>query len=190
MISADECGRSLRGTAALLSRRAEGLAAFDLSEAGFWRSFGAILLTLPAYVVELALERHQLGLPTGSLLFSDAGLALRVGLEHVASFVAMPLAMIVVARRAGWSDRYVPFVVVTNWIGVFGSFVFALPGLLYLLGLETAALTGLFTMAVAAVLLQLNWFATKVTLQTNGFVAAALTAFAFALDLGIGSLFG
>src|SRR3978361_436158 len=141
MVSADECGRSLRGTAALLNRRAEGVAAFDVSEAGFWRSFSAIFLTLPAYVVAVALERHSLGLDgTGTLLFADLGLALRVAVAQLARFGALPIVMVVIARRCGWGDRYVPFVVVTNWIGVFGSLVLAVPGLLFLLGLETAAL--------------------------------------------------
>ena len=191
MVSADECGRSLRGTAALLNRRADGLAAFDLSERGFWRSFGAILLTLPAYVVALALARHRLGLDVGgAFLFADPGLALRIALEQVASFLAMPLAMIPLARRFGWSERYVPFVIVTNWIGVFGALLLALPGLLFLLGLETAGLTGLFTLVCLALLLHVNWFATKVALRTNGLAAAALTLLALALDLGIGAIFG
>ena len=32
-----------------------------MSERGFWHSFAAILLTLPAYVVSLALERARFG---------------------------------------------------------------------------------------------------------------------------------
>jgi len=60
MVTADEVGRSLRGTVDLLNQRVEGLQAFDFSETSFWRSFSAVLLTLPAYVVSLSLERQRL----------------------------------------------------------------------------------------------------------------------------------
>jgi hypothetical protein len=195
MVSADECGRSLRGMAALLNRKEEGVAAFDTSEAGFWRSFAAIGLTLPAYIVALGLERHRLGLDiTGAALFADPSLAFRVAVAQVASFVAMPLAMIAVARRFGLGAGYVPYVVVSNWVGVFGSFMLSLPGLLFLMGFETAPLTGLFTLAFAAILLHLNWFTAKVTLGIGAGAAAAITALSLGLDLaieaGIGTLAG
>ena len=191
MVSADEFGRSLRGTAALLNRRPEGLAAFNVSEAGFWRSFAAILLTLPAYIVALALERHRLGLDAGgAFLFSDPGLAVRLAAGQVASFVAMPLAMIPIARRFGWGERYVPFVVVMNWAGVFGSLLLALPGVLYLVGFETAGLTDLFSLACIALLLHLSWFVARVTLKTGPVAAAAITLLGLGLDLAIGTVFG
>lgn len=195
MVSADECGRSLRGMAALLNRRADGVAAFDTSEAGFWRSFGAIFLTLPAFVVAVGLERHRLGLDiAGAALFTDLGLALRVAVAQIASFVAMPIAMILVARRFGLGRGYVAYVVVSNWVGVFGSFMLSLPGLLFLMGFETAPLTGLFTLAFAAILLHLNWFVAKVTLGIGAGAAAAITALSLGLDLaieaGIGALAG
>ena len=62
IVTAEEVNRSLRGTLDLLNRRVEGLRAFDMSERGFWRSFAALWLTLPAYVVTLAFERLRLGM--------------------------------------------------------------------------------------------------------------------------------
>ena len=62
IVTADEVNRSFRGTLDLLNSRAEGLQSFDMSERGFWHSFAAIWLTLPAYVVSLAFERLRLGL--------------------------------------------------------------------------------------------------------------------------------
>ena len=59
IVTADEVHRSFRGTVDLLHNRAEGLQAFDMSEEGFWHSFAAIFLTIPAYVVSLAVERFR-----------------------------------------------------------------------------------------------------------------------------------
>jgi hypothetical protein len=189
MVTADDCSRSFRGTTAFLSRRAEGLAAFELTEAGFWKSFWALGLTLPAYIVAVALERNRLGLADG-ILFGDAGLAVRVAIAHIGGFLAMPVVMIFVARSFGLGRGYVPFVIVTNWIGVFGMLVLAMPGLLFLTGFETASLTGLFTLGFLAIFLHLNWFATRITLEVGPFAAALVTALGFVLDLGIGTLVG
>ena len=61
-----------------------------MSERGFWRSFAAIWLTLPAYIVSLAFERLRLGLlqPDRSLL-DNVWVDLVVALGHVAGFVAL-----------------------------------------------------------------------------------------------------
>ena len=89
IVTADEVNRSFRGTLDLLNSRAEGLRSFDMSERGFWHSFTALWLTLPAYVVSLAFERLRLGLlqPDRSLL-DNVWVDLVVAFGHVAGFVA------------------------------------------------------------------------------------------------------
>jgi hypothetical protein len=188
IVTAEEVNRSFRGAVDLLNRRVEGLEAFDMSETGFWRSFAAIWLTLPAYVVSLAFERRRLGLAEpGASLLDPVWLDIVVALAHVASFVALPLAMIVVARRLGLTRAYAPFVIVTNWINVGGLLVLSLPATLLLLGLAPPSLASLFTLAFAIVILRLQWFATKVTLRVSGSLAAAVVGLGILLDAGIGA---
>jgi len=188
-VTADEFTRSLRGVAAFLNRRPDALRDFEISVAGFWRSFAAIGFTAPAYVVALALVRRQLGLDVaGSELFDDAGLMLTVAFGHVAGFVALPLVMILIARQLDLGARYVPFVIVSNWLQVFGSFALAVPGALLLAGWETPSLTMLFTTGFAAVLLHVQWFVTRVTLSVGGVLAACITALGLALSLLSGVL--
>jgi hypothetical protein len=186
IVTADEVTRSLRGTAALLNRRPDGLRSFDFSEAGFWHSFVAILLTLPAFVVTLALERRRLGLalPGRSLVDDNALLAL-VALAHVAAFLALPVAMVWIVRRLELQRRYVPFVIVTNWISVVGLTVLSLPAILLMLGWATPGLSTLFAIAFGAVMVRLQWFATKVTLGVSNGVAAMIVALGLVLNLSI-----
>jgi hypothetical protein len=186
IVTADEVNRSFKGTLKLLHLRAEGLSAFDISERGFWRSFAAIWLTLPAYVVSVAFERLRLGYAGGEILGS-LWVDIVVALGHLASFVALPLAMIWVARRLGLTGRYVPFVIVTNWITVMGILVLALPATLLLAGWATPALASLFTLAFAFIILRMQWFATKLTLGVSSGLAVAIVGFGIALNLGIGS---
>lgn len=186
MVTADEFSRSFRGAAAMLNRRPDALSEFEISLAAFWRSFAAITLTIPAYVVDLALARQRRGF--GGPLFDDAGLALIVGIGHVVGFLALPVAMIVVARRFGLGDRYVPFVIVTNWLAAFASYGLAVPWALLLLGLETPALSTLFALAFATVAFAANWHAARVTLGIGAAFAGLVTALGYALSLGSDAL--
>lgn len=187
MVRADDVSRSFRGTAALLNRRVEGLSAFDVSFEGFWRSFAAVGLTLPALVIALALERQRLGLDPGQIL-EDGRTAALVALGHLVDFAALPLAMIPLARLLRLQSRYAAFVIVSNWISVFGLLFLSVPGLLLLLGWETRPLTSLFLVAFGFIVLQLQWFATKVTLGVGGNAAAAVVLLGLGLDVMIGSV--
>lgn len=185
MVDADEVGRSLRGAAAFLNRRTDGLAEFEISLPAFWRSFAAMALTLPAYVVELATVRRGLGgTVPGAGLFDDRGLAALVAAGHVLAFLALPVAMIFVARRCGLGHRYVPFVIVTNWLQVFASLMLAVPGALLVLGWEPPGLTAVFTFAFTVIVVHVQWFATRVTLEVGAALAAAVTALGVALSVG------
>jgi hypothetical protein len=188
IVTADEVNRSFKGAVDLLYLRVEGLSAFDMSERGFWRSFAAILLTLPTYVVSLGFERLRLGLiqPHQGLL-DNVWLDLVVALGHVAGFLALPIAMVWICRRLGLTDRYVPFVIVTNWISVIGLLILAVPAVLLLAGWATPSLASLFTLAFAFLILRVQWFATKVTLGVSSSLALGIVALGILLNGALGS---
>ncbi|AWM87965.1 hypothetical protein [Microvirga sp. 17 mud 1-3] len=183
IVTADEVNRSFKGTLDLLNSRAEGLQAFDMSERGFWRSFAAIWLTLPAYIVSVAFERLRLGLlvPNHPLLDSfwiDAVVAF----GQVASFVALPVAMIWGTRKLGLTHRYVPFVIVMNWVSVMTMLVMSVPVLLLILGWAPPPLASLFSLAFFIIVLRAQWFATKATLGLPGLPAFGIVAFGVLLN--------
>jgi hypothetical protein len=185
ILSAEEVVRSLRGTMALLNRRAEGLKAFDMSEAGFWRSFGAIWLTLPAYVVCLSFERYRLGAADGGSVLGDPMLLALVAGGFVAAFLALPVVMIWLARRLQVSAGYAPFVIVTNWIVAVALTMLSLPQALLMLGWATPALAVLYTAAFSIIVLRLEWIAATATLGVSGRVAGAIVLVGISLHLTI-----
>ncbi len=188
IVTADEVNRSFKGTLDLLNSRSEGLKSFDMSERGFWRSFAAIWLTLPAYVISLAIERMRLGaVPNGSLL-DNLWVDAVVALGHVGGYIALPLAMIFIARSFRLTGRYVPFVIVTNWISVIALLVMSLPAMLLLLGWATPSLASLFSLAFAVILVRIQWFATKETLGLSSLPALAIVFLGILLNFGVGSL--
>jgi hypothetical protein len=187
IVTADEVNRSFRGTLDLLNSRAEGLKAFDMSEHGFWRSFTALWLTLPAYVVSLAFERLRLGLlqPDHSLL-DNLWVDLVVAVGHVAGFLALPVAMIWIARWFRLEKAYVPFVIVTNWISVIGVLVLSVPAMLMLLGWAPPGLASLFSLAFAVIIVRLQWFATKSTLGLASLPALGIVVLGIVLNSFVG----
>jgi hypothetical protein len=187
IVTADEVNRSFRGTLDLLNSRAEGLKAFDMSERGFWRSFAALWLTLPAYVVSLAFERLRLGLlqPDRSLL-DNFWVDLVVAFGHVAGFLALPVAMIWIARWFRLEKAYVPFVIVTNWISVIGMLVLSMPAMLMLLGWAPPGLASLFSLAFAVIIVRVQWFATKSTLSLANLPALGVVVLGIVLNSFVG----
>ncbi|AWN52411.1 hypothetical protein [Methylobacterium sp. 17Sr1-1] len=178
-LSADEVTRSLRGTAGLIGRRPDALTHFDVSERGFWRSFGAVWLTAPAVTVALALERGA-----GSAPFQLDHVTVAVLAGWAAGFLAVPLAMIAVLRRLGRTRAYVPFVVVTNWCLATGLAALALPGCLLRLDLATPGLAALDAGAFLVVVLWLHARAARTILGLSGPVAALITLACFGLIAG------
>jgi hypothetical protein len=183
IVTADEVNRSFKGTLDLLNSRSEGLNSFDMSERGFWRSFMAIWLTLPAFIVSLAFERLRLGLlqPDRSLL-GNGWIDAVVALGHVAGFIALPVAMIRVARWFRLEKAYVPFVIVTNWISVIGMLVLSVPAMLVLLRWAPPGLASLFSLAFAVIIVRVQWFATKTTLGLPSLPALAIVVLGIVLN--------
>jgi hypothetical protein len=189
IVTADEVNRSFKGTIDLLNSRSEGLKSFDMSERGFWRSFSAIWLTLPAYIISLAIARMRLGaVPPDGALLDNLWVDAVVALGHVGGYIALPLAMIFIARSFRLTGAYVPFVIVTNWISVIGLLVLSVPAMLLLLGWATPPLASLFSLAFAVVLVRIQWFATKETLGLSSISALGIVLFGILLNSGVGSL--
>ncbi len=183
-LTVDDLGRSLKGTAALVNRRPDALAAFDVSGAGFRRSFLAVLLTVPAMVVSVGLVRTGAGLDVeGWALLDDHAVVAATALAHLGSFLALPAAMAFVLRGTAYGERFVPFVIATNWISAYGALALSVPGALFLMRIETAPLSVLFTCAFAVIAIQAQWWAARLTLGLDGRQAAAVAALGLLLDL-------
>ncbi len=175
MLTADEVIRSLQGSLRLFRREPEGLDAFDFSVEGYWRSFAAILLAMPALVVALAEARVRNGvfLPdTG--LFDDANLVLGEGIIFLSGWILFPLLMIGFVRLMGLGQNYAAYAVAYNWSAAVTAALYAIPKLLYVLGLATPGLATFYAFALAPIVLQYRWFLTRTTLGVSDGLAALL----------------
>jgi hypothetical protein len=187
ILTADEVVRSLKGSWRLVQREADGLRAFDVSVAGFWRSFAVIVLTLPAFVALLAERRLNAGLTPGGGLFDDAGLTLREAMIFLAAWIGFPVVMAGFVRLMDLERRYVAYVVAYNWSTVIAASVLAFPAALHVLGLATPALAAFYTFAFGIIVLQYRWFLARTALRITSGLAAVVVGLDLLVDFGVTS---
>jgi hypothetical protein len=173
-----EVVRSLYGAYRLAFMDQSGLAHFNFSIEGFWRSFFAAVLVAPGFALLIAQKLVARPEPF------DPGWALLVQiLAYGLSWAAFPLAAMVLTRLLGLSHNYVPLIVTLNWGAVLQLLVFlaavvvglALPGVL----------EGLIMLIVTGGVLFYQWFITRSALQTTSGIAVMLVLIDLVLNSAI-----
>ncbi|EAU41193.1 hypothetical protein FP2506_13039 [Fulvimarina pelagi HTCC2506] len=112
------------GVWALMMGRKDGMSRLDVSADGFYRSFSAILVALPA----LTLSWIEFEAGDRSDQAEHIGTAQAFGAHLFADLLAWLLPVIIlllVAKRIGWSRKVSPLVVATNWGAALVTWLFA-----------------------------------------------------------------
>lgn len=179
MISAREIIYGIYGAYRLCRFDAQGLAFFNASREGFWRSFFAAVLIAPAAfllnVLHLDKDAVQAGLLRAALI---------VGLAYVILVFAYPVVVYPLCQLLDRERNYIPYVIAYNWAGVIQMALVLPVALLAASGALPSAVAALAQLAVWAVTIVMLWYIAKTALQVPAGMAAALVA----LDLLIGVL--
>jgi hypothetical protein len=176
---------SLSGAVLVMLGRPEGLGRLDLSLAGFWRSFAALILVLPlAFIPEWSMANvvaEEGEVPSGfsDWLFSAA-------IVSLVDWFAFPLLFAFLARPLGLSDRYVPFIVARNWSAVVLAAINALVALPYGIGLTSLGVTTFLVFGALGLTLYLACQVARVALAISATTASLVVAVEFSLSLVIG----
>jgi hypothetical protein len=164
-----EIQRSVEAAWLLARGDQRGMAMFDLSLEGFWKSFAAALLVAPAYGIVLLDQYRLVGWPehvTGTM-FAEL-------VSFVLGWLAFPIVNIFLTRLLGLSTRYVPLIVANNWSAVVQVALYTtvvIVGMVLPADLRTLALF-VATLAV----LTYQWFVIRTALQTTSATAFGLVA--------------
>jgi hypothetical protein len=157
----------------------QGLAWFDLSQEGFWRSFRAAVLGYPLYLILLLL---LIGDAEWQRSGSFRVLAVET-IDYVIGWVAFPLAMLPITRRLGREHRFFAFMTVYNWCQLPELMLFVLVGLEGAAGLLPSGVEQLVPLAAAAAVAVYEWFIARVALETTRTAAIAVVLVGFVLRL-------
>ncbi len=154
-----------------------GMAWFDVSIAGFWRSFFAAVPVAPFYAIVVALELAERVEPY------DLGWAIVVSIvAYAAGWAAFPIVAIFITRLLRLSQRYVPFIIAYNWAGVPQTLVYFPVIMIGAAHLAPPALAEFLLLAAFLYILAYQWFVTLTALVTTGLTAAGIVIVQVLID--------
>ena len=176
MLSAREAAYSLYGAYRLARLDAGGMAYFDASLEGFWRSFYAAAFVAPFFALLLALRYAD-----GMVAASPLRYAAIEAIVYVIAWLAFPVAMLTVVRMLGREKRLIGFIVAYNWAAVLQNALYLPIPMMGMTGVLTVNAANGLGMLALLLILGYTWFITKTALEVSATVAAGIVA----LDLGL-----
>ncbi|ESX12500.1 transporter [Mesorhizobium sp. M0924] len=186
MLSVDETSSSLNGAWRLMLGKADGLRLLDLSADGFWNSFFAIVVAAPAMIVGWVGTANEIGDPNA--FAGRLGMLVRLATVDLGSWLLPLFVLALVASRAGIGDRFVHYVVASNWASAITAWML-LPSALIRLFLPSGNPVAELVWLVLVVLsLVLSWRMTNAAIGKGAAVGSAV--FAGMLVVSLAVLFG
>jgi hypothetical protein len=173
MPPAGDIQRNLLGAWRMMTGRRDGLRLLDISIDGFWNSFFAIVVALPVMLTGWAPLAAELAGP-------DAGFAgrlamvVRLAIVDLSSWLLPIVALGLIAGYVGIRDRFVHYIVASNWATALFAW-FMLPTNLVRLFFPAAsdAITGLALMIFLGCLV-LSWRLTDAALEKGPVTASGV----------------
>lgn len=187
-----EAGRSLRGAWLLFADRADALHYFNVSRAGFYRSFAAFLLALPFYLVTIYFEQGRpVAVPGGVILDRSGGWGSRL-IALAAAWVALPFLLRLVAKPLGVEATYRRFVIARNWSSVLVSVPYAIVAPLGMLDGFAGELGAILGLAILFLVARFLFLVARRALGAGIVLALGIVAASFLLgwfiDAALGAL--
>ena len=165
-----EIRASLHGALRLAARDPRGLDRFNLTVAGFWRSFLAAVVALPLFFVERAVADGILA------ALDPENDASPFALDLLVFLFTLPLAALVLLGAAwilGRTDRFAVAVIALNWLSVLTLGAVCAAELLVLMAPRTL---GLFMLAVYAAILVVEYRVVRIALAVEALPAIGVVA--------------
>lgn len=178
MLSIREITRSVYGSWRLAHLDPGGMAYFDATEEGFWRSFRVAILVAPAYalLVLLSYATASGDAATPAVPPSDVRLVAVESIAYAIAWMAFPLVAHYLVMALDREREYIGFIVAYNWSSVLQVGVMLPIAAINAAGLVPETVGHVLGLAAAAALLAYSWFIAKTALKTGGLPAAGLVA--------------
>ena len=174
-----EISAALTGAWRLLFLDKRGLQYFDASEDGFWKSFFAAALVLPAFLILKWIELSSLPVTAGPIR-----IVLVQSSAYVIGWVAFPLVAFYLCEVIGKGANYIRYIVAYNWFQVI-LVALTLPIILVIIsGVLPAQGAQLIDWIRIFAILSYLWFLALIGMEAGGWVATL----AVVIDLVVGEL--
>lgn len=175
MPTGEEIQRSLTGAWRLMTGRADGLQLLDISADGFWNSFFAVVVALPAFILGWVAIAGDLA-ATAQFQNQQVSVLLRLAVVDLAAWLVPIAGLMLVAGRVGIGTRLVHYVVASNWASAIIVWMMLVPSLMRLLFPGAQELAAAVSLALFITTLVLSWRLTNAVIQRGPGVATAVFA--------------
>ncbi|MCB2102496.1 MAG: hypothetical protein KDE22_16585 [Rhodobacterales bacterium] len=176
MPTAAQIANALYGAWRLALFDAGGMSHFERTVSGFWRSFFAVAVVMPLF---LLVSAAQMDLIPG--IRSEVHyMAIRT-LSFIILWLAFPVVISGVVRSLGRDERYIDFIIAYNWSQAVQNLVYLPLLMMILAGLIPAAVAPLLTTAAIAWSLIYTWYVARVALNISPLAAVGIVAIDFLL---------
>jgi hypothetical protein len=150
----------------------------DVSVSGFWRSFYAALIVLPAYAILVGV-----GFAEGPHDYSLGRVVVVQGIAYVLDWTAFPLAAFYATRAMGRERHFIRLIVALNWAKVLEAFVMVPAAMLAVAA--PAGLLGVLPLAAFLAVLVYHWYVTRAALDVSGAEAVMVVLMHIAIGVMI-----
>lgn len=176
MITAPEVARGLYGAWRLARLDPNGIDLFGDTAEAFWRSFYAMLIAAPGFVILVALRLSGLELTSGPV-----HIVLVEAISYVVGWFAFPFVMLYVVDQIDRRERFFRYIAAYNWAVVLQIALLLAVNFIVLGFAMPAMAAGYLGFATTVAVLVYWWFIARVGLGIGGGAAAAIAS----LDLGL-----
>ncbi|MET0941796.1 MAG: transporter [Mesorhizobium sp.] len=196
MPSVEDIQQYMTGAWRLMLGKPDGMRLLDISVDGFWNSFFAIIVALPALAaswIAVANDITELA-DMGSRL----SIVLRFAVVDIGAWVLPLGALALAARPAGIADRLVHYVVATNWGSALLVWLMLPPAVLKLFFPAAQDVSAALSLLLFLASMVLSWRLTNAAIGKGAglgsavfvamFVASLAVLFALQAILGLGRI--
>ncbi len=183
MAPLSEIIRSLYGALHLARGDTSGMAFFNATEQGFWRSFTAAILIAPLFALLLTIRYHVNEAGVSLLRFT----AIET-IAYVVSWVAFPLLLYHLTDILGTGHRFIRYIVAYNWASVLQNLLYLPFALLVEAHLVRGAGSTFFGIILLGLVLLYTWFVTRTALEITNLLAAGLVMIDLVLSIFINTI--
>jgi hypothetical protein len=183
MPSAAEIQRYLTGAWRLMNGRSDGLLLLDISADGFWNSFFAIVVALPAlFIGWIGLANELAAEP---LAGNRVSILLRLAAIDFSAWILPLAALAIAAPLAGIGNRFVHYVVAVNWGSALIAWLMLPVALLKLVLPFDSNLVLLLSLGLLGLSMVLIWRLTNVVIGRGPAIGTAVFAGMFIASLAV-----
>jgi hypothetical protein len=180
--SLSEIQQYLTGSWRMMMGKADGIRMLDISADGFWDSFFAIAIALPALIAGWVVLTNSVA-PAAVPFATRLSILLRLATVDLGAWVLPLVAFVLAARPAGLADKVAHYVISSNWGSALIVWMMLPPTLLRMFFPATGEVASALSIGLFILSLVLGWRLTNSALGKGAGVASGVFGAMFVVSL-------